>query len=122
MKLNKIQQEWVNALRSGKYKQGKGNLRRGNKFCCLGVLCDLAAKSIPSTVAIDFAFAGAFRYDGNKCSLPDSVQNWASMSTDYGRISCDINLMKLNDKGATFLEIADFIEDNADKLFVEEVK
>ncbi len=32
---------WVEALRSGKYKQGKGQLRNSrNQFCCLGVLAD----------------------------------------------------------------------------------
>jgi hypothetical protein len=43
--LNKMNPEvkarWVAALRSGEYKQGKGALRLNNKFCCLGVLCDL---------------------------------------------------------------------------------
>lgn len=33
---------WVPALRSGKYKQGRGQLRSANdEFCCLGVACDL---------------------------------------------------------------------------------
>jgi len=37
--------EWVKALRSGEYKQGQSYLRnRDNKFCCLGVLCDLTNK------------------------------------------------------------------------------
>ena len=47
----KIKERWVKALRSGKYKQGKGWLRKSSgpkkksEFCCLGVLCDLAVKS-----------------------------------------------------------------------------
>jgi hypothetical protein len=36
---------WLEALRSGRYKRGKGVLRRetpkGSEFCCLGVACDL---------------------------------------------------------------------------------
>jgi hypothetical protein len=37
-----IKEKWINALRSGKYEQGKSQLRSlSNKFCCLGVLCDL---------------------------------------------------------------------------------
>lgn len=35
---------WLNALRSGQYQQGFGRLKEGNNFCCLGVVCDLAAK------------------------------------------------------------------------------
>ena len=41
--------KWLKALRSGKYKQGRGALcqidKKGNEsFCCLGVLCDLYNK------------------------------------------------------------------------------
>lgn len=41
--------KWLKALRSGKYKQGRGALcqisKKGTKsFCCLGVLCDLYNK------------------------------------------------------------------------------
>lgn len=32
---------WVEALRSGKYKQGQGCLHRNNTFCCLGVAHDV---------------------------------------------------------------------------------
>lgn len=36
--------KWLGALRSGKYKQGEGQLRRrDNTFCCLGVLCHITA-------------------------------------------------------------------------------
>lgn len=33
--------KWVEALRSGKFKQGKGKLKVNNKFCCQGVACEL---------------------------------------------------------------------------------
>jgi hypothetical protein len=36
-----IVKQWVEALRSGQYEQGKGNLNKNGKFCCLGVLCEL---------------------------------------------------------------------------------
>ena len=36
-----LMDEWVDALRSGKYDQGHGQLREQNSFCCLGVLCDI---------------------------------------------------------------------------------
>jgi hypothetical protein len=32
---------WANVLDSGKYEQGQGALKDGNKFCCLGVLCEI---------------------------------------------------------------------------------
>lgn len=33
--------KWVEALRSGKFKQGKRHLNANNKFCCQGVACEL---------------------------------------------------------------------------------
>jgi hypothetical protein len=41
-----LKAKWVEALRSGKYQQlTPGGLREGDRFCCLGVLCDIAAPS-----------------------------------------------------------------------------
>lgn len=38
----KLKEEWVAALRSGKYQQGTEVLRDEFKeFCCLGVLCEI---------------------------------------------------------------------------------
>jgi hypothetical protein len=43
-----IKTRWLEALRSGGYKQARGQLKvasiDGDRFCCLGVLCDLAAQ------------------------------------------------------------------------------
>lgn len=39
-----VKDKWLKALRSGEYIQGNGFLKEGDKFCSLGVLCDLAAK------------------------------------------------------------------------------
>ena len=44
-----IKARWLAALRSGKYKQGRGRLARKSdagedQFCCLGVLCELAVE------------------------------------------------------------------------------
>lgn len=40
---SEIKAKWVEALRSGRYKQGKGQLKNGtnNSFCCLGVFCEI---------------------------------------------------------------------------------
>lgn len=39
-----IKEMWVKALRSGEYEQGMHQLVADNKYCCLGVLCDIARK------------------------------------------------------------------------------
>lgn len=36
-------EDWPNALESGEYEQGKGVLKGGEKYCCLGVACKLLA-------------------------------------------------------------------------------
>lgn len=37
-----IKNQWVAKLRSGEYEQGYNALRsKDNKYCCLGVLCDI---------------------------------------------------------------------------------
>lgn len=33
--------KWIDALLSGEFAQGTGRLRRGDSFCCLGVLCEI---------------------------------------------------------------------------------
>lgn len=42
-----LKKRWVAALRSGKYKQGKGTLLAGGKYCCLGVLCEIVNGIVP---------------------------------------------------------------------------
>lgn len=37
-----VKEAIVAALRSDRYMQGGGALRKGDKFCCLGVMCDMA--------------------------------------------------------------------------------
>jgi hypothetical protein len=33
--------KWIEALESGEYEQCRMTLRKGNQYCCLGVMCDL---------------------------------------------------------------------------------
>lgn len=42
MKRTELVNKWIEALRSGEYKQWRGGLRRDDCFCCLGVACDLS--------------------------------------------------------------------------------
>jgi len=34
----KLKAAWIKALRSGKFRQGRGSLYKDGKYCCLGVL------------------------------------------------------------------------------------
>jgi hypothetical protein len=44
-----IAKMWTDALRNGKYKQGKHHLRKYKlgivEYCCLGVLCEIYART-----------------------------------------------------------------------------
>ena len=48
-----LKAKWVEALRSGEYEQGEGALKKGNSYCCLGVLCSLAEREITGENRID---------------------------------------------------------------------
>lgn len=119
--LNEIQKSWVSALRSGKYAQGKGYLRSPeNSFCCLGVLCELAAEA--GVIDSPNLAERSYTYQGLRCALPDKVTNWAGLRSsvlgEMKDLSC-YDLMVLNDKGKTFAEISDFIESEPSQLFPE---
>lgn len=129
-----VKAEWLDALRSGNYKQGKGYLKDNkDEFCCLGVLCDLYAKKhpeaywdqTPSThfdfVSTDDRTIGACRISSIR--LPNPVMTWAGLEDNDGLIPGGAvgphsTLMGANDgtfmgncNAKTFMEIADIIEE-----------
>lgn len=107
----KIKKLWVSALRSGKYKQGKHRLCHGGpqgvKYCCLGVLCDLAVKNGKTLRRKAF--------EGNR-TLNSCIMTWAELeSTDpeLGYKGGFGSLSSLNDnEGLSFKEIAKIIDEN----------
>ena len=122
MRMNpEIKAKWIAALRSGKYEQCTGMLhKKGDGFCCLGVLCDLKGSTWepPADPGAEMMVTD----DGKSKDLPDSVMAWAGLigtspvvnisriyeTLDGGEYSC---LAELNDNGMTFSEIADIIEE-----------
>ena len=42
-------EEWLKALRSGEYKQARGDLKQSDSYTALGVLCDLYRKEMKKT-------------------------------------------------------------------------
>lgn len=106
MVLNKeIKDRWISALNSGDYKQGSVYLNGPNGYCCLGVLCDLAAKDGVG-VWEDAPRTEVKFFLGTDWTIPRQVDQWASISNN----EMVGNLMRLNDNGATFTEIAKVIE------------
>ena len=98
-----IKRAWIRALRLGKYKQGTMTLKKGNKFCCLGVLCDLYGKKMKTKW-----ITGHFGDDamlGEENDLPGKVIKWAGLS-DRDPMLNAIRASQHNDGGKTFKQIA----------------
>jgi hypothetical protein len=133
-----IKDLWITALRSGKYKQSRGFLKTKDGFCCLGVLCDVYAKTQkkkgfqPSTTnpfVFQITGIGGNTYGFKRILTkipPDHVYNWAGMSpyvkTLYN-VTVDnllhriTSLPELNDsKKYTFDQIAEVIEKHWQQL------
>jgi hypothetical protein len=131
-----IAKKWVKALRSGKYKQGKGYLKQLNsknepRHCCLGVLCELydqqMKKNHKKTLYVEHMinsesgtvveFISFNKHDGG---LPKEVREWANMISPCGEFVNDKDrveyLSDLNDNGKKFSTIADIIEKNVESL------
>lgn len=108
-----IKKRWVDALRSGKYQQGRDYLSFQGCYCCLGVLCDLAVKEGVcewESRGID----ACLHIDGGGVSLPQAVREWAGVPSANPRAiydDIDLPVSELNDEiGLTFPQLADLIE------------
>lgn len=116
--LNENAKKWVNALRSGKYKQGKHALRNLNdEYCCLGVACDLAVKE--GVIPKEEKTSCVFVYGGSTGLLPVSVKNWLNLTNDAGMFDEGVLIVLNDDDGLSFNQIADIIESEPKGLFNE---
>jgi len=104
----RIKKLWVKALRSYEYEQTHGCIRKNDRFCCLGVLCNLHAIEHPE-VAIHQTDPSI--YLGNSLTLAREVVDWADVSSDNPGTPMG-SLASMNDRGCSFSEIADVIEKN----------
>lgn len=107
-----VKKLWVNALRSERYEQGKNYLRIDNKFCCLGVLCDIYRLETEND---NWELVNNYNYEFLGCSgfLPKDVCEWADINTDpfvFYLNNKKAYLTTLNDIGVTFKEVAELID------------
>ena len=124
---------WVAALRSGKYEQGQNVLCDGSRFCCLGVLADLAdvpqvdvSERIRERYEYDddpiYKFEVGSGFDYSSTAIPAPLWSTFLEDLDLGvmvpatdfhiRDTLHNRLMTMNDDGSTFSDIiADYIED-----------
>ena len=116
--------KWLAALRGGEYKQGRNRLKAGNKFCCLGVVCDMYAKE--NKIKWEKTFNESKSLLGERLCLPNEVIKWLGVRSSNGMFNKDIkakdrynaSLISLNDQaGMSFKEIADFIDEHRKDVF-----
>jgi len=100
-----LKAKWVEALRSGEYKQGSNRLLTADgRYCCMGVLCNLIdpegwteTLSHKTESGISYSQGMGFESVLKISDIPAGVT---------------MTLANMNDKGKSFPEIASYIEAN----------
>lgn len=112
-----VKAQWVAALRSGEYKQGRTQLHTEDGcFCCLGVLCDLGVKTgalEPPTLSRGLLASYGYGRERSHYKLPLEIREWAGLPEYPGVTLAGENrdLAGINDfDRKPFSEIADLIE------------
>lgn len=118
-KLGKHQEAWLAALESGKYKKGTGRLRDGrkNKYCCLGVACEISGLGEWDDVNDVYLNSSGL--------LPAKVQRRLGLRGNNGRIALgsDLNLeyfdmVSMNDNlKMSFKRMAKIVRKNPGAFF-----
>lgn len=106
-----IKAEWVADLRSGDIHKTTKTLRRGDRMCAMGVLCNVHAKHHPEIAAKQTMKS---QYMGNSHGIPMAVKNWAGLDSYSPRLNYkgrQRDVINLNDfENLSFKQIADLIE------------
>ena len=113
-----IKQRWIEALKSGKYKQGYGQLRSSdNAFCCLGVLYDVCKDELNLSWVEPDEELNYFcqTLSGN---VFDTSYLPRGLLEEIGLPNSDVNtLIYMNDVNKrTLNEIADWIQEHLPQL------
>lgn len=98
-----IKNKWLEALRSGNYKQCTGYLHKGEGYCCLGVLEDIlgaewelapgSANTVYRPVGTQSIYMTSYSFDDSLNSI--DIINQAAI---------------MNDNGKSFSQIASYLE------------
>ncbi len=101
--------KWVEALRSGEYKQRAGYLCRDNRYCCLGVLAHING---------DLVLSEDMQFPPNTMVLKENTDSCAVLPLTYNKKygipeQHTKALMLMNDATRkSFSGIADWIDEN----------
>ena len=103
-----LKNKWIKALKSGDYKQTTGNLYDASldKYCCLGVLCEISNRILfEGGCVILQKYGTTFT---NSCTIPSDRLDVIGLE-----LKKQTTLISMNDEDEkSFTEIADWIKDN----------
>lgn len=122
-----VKAQWIAALLSGDYKQGKHVLRTDtDEYCCLGVLCEVSRELEGVQHGQWIRPHPGARYTFAMGESPASSQSWSSVPVQLAKelglevtvvkdsgvhVSVQTRLQELNDaEGWDFEQIAEFID------------
>lgn len=100
-----LKQEWIAALESDEFRQGRHQLKCGDRFCCLGVLCEIVRRKEPEKN----------QWDGGTFIPKDRHGFYFFAPAEYGvPVEIQHKLSLLNDQGRNFKEIAGVIREEVE--------
>lgn len=116
---------WVEALESGEYSRTEGVLHDKNGYCCLGVACDIYAKTTLTQLkwsdtleqvngSESYGSVHGYSFAGEGMILPPAVQSWLGLDEqnpsvrENGYNQC---LAEMNDEGVEFSKLAELIRE-----------
>lgn len=119
---------WIEALRSGRFRQGQGELKQilaeGTLHCCLGVACEAALengvvmqiteKDLTEKMGVKHI---SVRFGGTFGDLPDAVRTWLGTVYTNPMITTEVNAVAANDR---LLWSFDQIADELERLYLSE--
>lgn len=106
-----IKAKWLEALRSGNYKQGTGRLRKAdNSYCCLGVLCDVIDPTKWMNTEDTYHCYG-YRIDDPQFHVYSALSD--NQLKEIGLPSYDMwELIRRNDRSSSFTDVIKYIEEH----------
>ena len=121
LKPSEARKKWAEALRGGKYKQGRSKLctqcAEGEElFCCLGVACEVFMQheyGLVKRVVTGERASSEYVSEGcpQSLGLPFVVRSWLGMTSCEGLLTSGDSLVTANDRSKIdFLRIADIVE------------
>ncbi len=104
----KWKKKWIEALESGEFTRYAGRLRAsyGEAYCCLGVLASVADPE-GWEIREDLGSVRPYYHRGACSNLSTEFREYMGLTKREQTVLAD-----MNDEGASFKDIAAFIEEN----------